>query len=194
MFEYSKWQVLSEDEHTKYIYDWDDGCWNIIVRRIEKKESPWYSMKYRRWSFTIFIHSKSESSQDIDYCFITDSMVDRLRYDFQEKRFSTDSIMHIHELKFYNNKHKLYKDKDQKKLRENYKLYVENTVLMWPIIRQYQEIIKILKEKISYYKPLCDRIPYEWNEEIFKELHEMEDRKKQQEQELENFKQKNGFS
>lgn len=186
---YSRWQILDEDEHTKYVYDWDDGCWNIIVRRIEKKESPWYTMKYRRWSFTILVHSKSKSSKDIDYCFITDSIRDRLRYDCKEQKLSIDSMIYIHELKFYNNKHKLYKDKVQEKLRENYRLYIENTVLIWPIVWQYQEIIKILEEKIAYYKHLCDRIPYDWNEEVFEEMHKYEDEKIMNEQALEKLKQ-----
>lgn len=184
--ERNKWQILSEDEHTKYVYDWEDSCWNIIVRRISKKESPWYTLKYRKSMFTIILHSKTESAQDIDYWFITDSLTDKLRYDFKERRFSTDSMMYIHNMKFYNSKCKLHKD--QEKIREWYKLFITGAVLTWVIIWQTKEIIKWLEEKIDSLEKLCDRIPYDWNEEIFEELHRAKDRKKEHESRLEELK------
>ena len=188
---YNKWQILSEDEHTKYIYDWDDGCWNVIVRRVEKKESPWYTMQYRRSMFTIMIHSKTKSANDIDYWFVTDSLTDRLRYDFKEERFSTDSMMFIHNMKFYNSKHKLYKD--QEKMRECYKLFITNTILVWLVIWKNKEIIELLEENIFDYKHLCSRIPYRWNAKIFKELHKLEDEKRECEEELEKIKEEFGL-
>jgi len=185
---YTKWQVLSEDEHTKYVYDWQDWCWNVIVRRIEKKENPWCCISYRKSMFKILIHSKSESSEDIDYWFITDFVSDRLRFDFKERRFSKDSEMYIHNMKFYNNKYKLHKN--QEELRLKYKLLITNAVLVWAILWQYKELIQKTDHELSFYENATKHIPYEWNEEFFEKIHHLENEKRKYEDRLEELKEK----
>ena len=177
-FEYlnfTKWQVLSEDDHTKYVYDWEDDHWNMVVRQIYKKETPWTVFTYRRWPFKIMIHSKTESSNDIDYWFVL-RFDEHLRYEYKERKFSKESEIILHEMKFYNSKMKLYKN--QEKLRLKYKLYVSNSILEWIIIRQYKEMYEMLEERIHEMKMISDRISYNWNEEYFEKLHRYEDEKK----------------